>query len=134
VELRKRSLLARYPGGITVRLDNRVVPASGWRGAGVVPMGSGPHGNHTSITPGRNQGHIAWAWVPYGGFWANVFLPDATQTIVAKSGTDVVLSWPFGMLQSAPAVTGTYTNVPSATSPPTNAPTQAGQFYRVQVQ
>ncbi len=181
------------------------------------------------------QGNNTWAWVPYGGFWANVFLPDATETIVAnqwyhivltydgaiftvyvngvartsgaysgfvqngnvpaggaasyhytyggsgptvlgwrsdvgfnpfagtmgevavynkaltlqqvqnhfqntvrltatRSGQDVVLSWPFGTLQSAPAVTGTYTNVPSATSPLTNAPSQTKSFYRVLVQ
>jgi len=183
------------------------------------------------------QGNNTWAWVPYGGFWASVFLPDTTETIVAnqwyhialaydgatftvyvngvartsgtysgfvqdgnvpsggaanynynytgagsgpmvlgwrsdvdfnpfagtmddiavynkaltpqqvqnhflntvrltitKSGSEVVLSWPFGTLQSAPGATGTYTNVPGATSPLTNAPTQAVKFYRVQMQ
>jgi hypothetical protein len=181
------------------------------------------------------QGNNTWAWVPYGGFWANVFLPDTTEVIVAnqwyhlaltydgttftlyvngvartsgtyggfvqngdvptggagtynytyngsgptvlgwrsdagfnpfagamddvavynkaltaqqvqthflntvrltltRSGNNVVLSWPFGTLQSGPAVTGTYTNVPNVTSPLTNAPSQAAKFYRVQVQ
>jgi hypothetical protein len=57
VALGKRSLLGRYPGGITVSLDDGVVLASGWRGAGVVPMCIAAHGDHTGITPGRNQGH-----------------------------------------------------------------------------
>ena len=181
------------------------------------------------------QGNNTWAWVPYGGFWASVFLPDTTQTIVAnqwyyialtyngttftvyvngvartsgtysgfvqngnvppgggssyhynyagsgatilgwrsdssfnpfagtmddiavynkaltpqqvqnhfqntvrltvtRSGNDVVLSWPFGTLQAAPSVTGTYTNVSGATSPLTNAPSRTAEFYRVQAQ
>ena len=53
---------------------------------------------------------------------------------ISKSGNDVVLSWPFGTLQAAPAVTGTYTNFVNATSPLTNAPSGATKFYRVQVQ
>ena len=53
---------------------------------------------------------------------------------ITQSGNNVILSWPFGTLQSAPAVSGTYTNVPSATSPFTNAVSQTPQFYRVKVQ
>ena len=52
---------------------------------------------------------------------------NTVRLTITRSGNDVVLSWPFGTLQSAPAVTGTYTNVPSATSPLTNAPSQAGE-------
>jgi len=50
-------------------------------------------------------------------------------------GNAVVLSWndPLSVLQSAPAVTGTYTNVPSATSPYTNTLTGPQQFFRLQV-
>jgi hypothetical protein len=53
---------------------------------------------------------------------------------ITRSGNNVILSWPFGTLQSAPAVTGTFTNMPSATSPFTNALSQTPQFYRVKVQ
>jgi len=52
---------------------------------------------------------------------------------ITRSGNNIILSWPFGTLQSAPAVTGAYTNVPSATSPLTNTVSQT-KFYRVQVQ
>ena len=183
------------------------------------------------------QGNNTWAWVPYGGFWASVFLPDTTETIVAnqwyhialtydgttftvyvngtartsgtysgftpngnvpqggagsynynyngsgsgpmvlgwrsdvgfnpfagtmddiavynkaltpvqvpdhflntvrltiaRSGSNVVLSWPVGTLQSATAAAGPYNPVGGANSPYTNAPSQTAQFYRVKVQ
>ena len=35
------------------------------------------------------------------------------------------------MLQSAPALTGTFTNLPAATSPYTNPITDPQQFYRL---
>lgn len=53
---------------------------------------------------------------------------------VTKSGDALVLSWPFGTLQSAPAVSGTYSNEVSVTSPYTNAPAGPAKFYRVQAQ
>jgi uncharacterized repeat protein (TIGR03803 family) len=50
-------------------------------------------------------------------------------------GGAVVLSWndPSFVLQSAPAVTGTYTNIPDATSPYTNNLTGPQQFFRLLV-
>jgi hypothetical protein len=53
---------------------------------------------------------------------------------ITKSGSNVVLTWPFGTLQSAPAVGGTYTNVIGATSPLTNAASATEKYYRVQIQ
>lgn len=53
---------------------------------------------------------------------------------ITRSGNNVILSWPLGTLQSAPAATGTYTNISSATSPLTNALSQTPQYYRVKVQ
>jgi hypothetical protein len=75
-------------------------------------------------------------------FYNKALTPDQVQahynaTVkvgVTRSGNNVILSWPFGTLQSASIVTGTYTNMPSATSPFTNAISQAPQFYRVKVQ
>jgi uncharacterized repeat protein (TIGR03803 family) len=51
------------------------------------------------------------------------------------SGSATVLSWndPSFALQAAPAVTGTYTNIPSATSPYTNTITGPQQFFRLLV-
>jgi Concanavalin A-like lectin/glucanases superfamily len=59
---------------------------------------------------------------------------DTVRLSITKSANNVVLSWPFGTLQAAPAVTGTYTNVTTATSPYTNAPGGSAMFYRVKVQ
>jgi uncharacterized repeat protein (TIGR03803 family) len=52
-----------------------------------------------------------------------------------NTGSDTVLSWndPSFVLQVAPAVTGTYTNIPGATSPYTNAFTGPQQFFRLLV-
>jgi hypothetical protein len=54
---------------------------------------------------------------------------------IQPSGNAMVLSWAnatFG-LQSAPAITGTFTNVPGATSPYTNPITGLQQFFRLKL-
>ena len=50
---------------------------------------------------------------------------------ITPSGQKVVLSWPFGTLQSATALGGVYTNVSGATSPLTNSVGGSQQYYRV---
>jgi len=53
----------------------------------------------------------------------------------AQSGNNLVLSWPFGTLQEANQVTGTYTDITTATSPYTNAISSVNsKFYRVKVE
>ncbi len=59
---------------------------------------------------------------------------NSTKLSVTQSEGNVVLSWSVGTLQSAPVVTGTYTPVPGASSPYTNAITGTQQFYRIQMQ
>jgi hypothetical protein len=59
---------------------------------------------------------------------------NTVRLTLTRSGNNIVLSWPFGTLQAAPTVTGTYANVPGAVSPLTNAPSGTAKFYRVQVQ
>jgi len=87
-------------------------------------------------------------WRPFAGtmddvaFYNKALTPEQIQAhymatvrlTITPAGNNVILSWPFGTLQSAPAVTGTYTNVLSVTSPHTNAVSQATKFYRVLVQ
>ncbi len=62
------------------------------------------------------------------------------QLTIPRSGTNVILSWPTNVagfdytgytLQSAPALTGTFTNLPAATNPYTNPITGPQQFYRL---
>ena len=53
---------------------------------------------------------------------------------IRRSGNNVVLTWGAGALQAAPAVTGTYTNVPGATSPYTTAIGSSARSFRVKLQ
>jgi hypothetical protein len=52
---------------------------------------------------------------------------------IARSGSNVVLTWPLGTLQAANEANGTYTNVSGATSPWPVTPNEARKFYRVTV-
>jgi hypothetical protein len=64
----------------------------------------------------------------------NHFL-NTTHLTVVISGTNIVVSWPAGTLQSATNVSGPYTNVGGATSPYTNSVSGSSQrFYRAQLQ
>jgi len=58
---------------------------------------------------------------------------DAMVLNFQKLNNQLVLSWTNAgfTLQSAPAVTGTFTNLPTATSPYTNALTGPQQFFRL---
>jgi len=65
------------------------------------------------------------------------FLP---YLAIVPSGTNLVLTWPTNLagfdysgfiLQSAPSVTGPFTNIPSATNPYTNATTETQQYFQL---
>jgi hypothetical protein len=64
-----------------------------------------------------------------------VLVPGSTAPVLQlnKSGTDVILTWsdPTYSLQAAPLVTGTYTTIPSSTSPYTNAISGSEQYFRL---
>lgn len=51
-----------------------------------------------------------------------------------RSGSNLMLSWPGGTLQSSTEVSGTYTNVPNAANPYRVSTTEARRFFRVKVQ
>jgi hypothetical protein len=53
---------------------------------------------------------------------------------IARSGSDLVLSWPFGTLQQADSIAGTFNDVTGATSPFPIQASGAQKFYRVQTQ
>jgi hypothetical protein len=59
----------------------------------------------------------------------------STVRIVSTwSGNALMLSWPFGTLQQADTVNGTYSNVDGATSPYPITPAGTQKFYRVRVE
>jgi hypothetical protein len=53
---------------------------------------------------------------------------------IAKSGSDVTLTWPSGTLQSSTNAAAYYSDVSGATSPYTIPATGEKQFFRVRVQ
>jgi len=78
----------------------------------------------------------------YGGATGNgtifsISLPTASAPAlnIVPSGGSVVLTWPAEPagynLQTAPAITGTFTNIPGATSPYTNVISGPQQFFRL---
>jgi hypothetical protein len=52
---------------------------------------------------------------------------------INRSGTNVVLTWPVGILQKATNVFGPFTDAAGATSPKTNAVGQVNTFWRVRL-
>jgi len=89
------------------------------------------------------SGYALYGTTASGGISGNgtIFsLSFAPPLTILPSETNVILTWPTNfagfdysgfVLQSAPALTGTFTNIPSATSPYTNPITGAQQFYRL---
>ena len=55
------------------------------------------------------------------------------QLRIQQFGNPVVLTWPYGTLQSADEAAGVYTNLAGATSPYTNSFTAQRKFFRVRV-
>jgi hypothetical protein len=57
-----------------------------------------------------------------------------TSISLDASGGQLQLSWPAGILQSAPNVYGPYADIPSAISPYSVSPTNTQQFFRIHIQ
>jgi hypothetical protein len=49
---------------------------------------------------------------------------------IEANGTNLILNWPGGTLQSAPNVDGPWTNVSGASAPFSVTPTEPQRFYR----
>ncbi|MCU0783074.1 MAG: hypothetical protein MUF81_03315 [Verrucomicrobia bacterium] len=85
------------------------------------------------------SGRTLYGTTPLGGTSGNGTLFSLSlqppQLKIVRSETNVVLTWPANaagfVLQSAPAITGQFTNLPSATSPYTNSITGVQQFFRL---
>ena len=55
------------------------------------------------------------------------------QLRIEQFGNPVVLTWPYGTLQSSALPQGVYTNVPGAVSPYTNAINSQPKFFRLRI-
>jgi beta-glucanase (GH16 family) len=106
-------------------------------------ISQGPEFIVLDIDPNNLTGN--WESPPAGGYGSlttsttdinvdYVRVYQALSLSIQSIGTAVVLTWgnPAFSLQAAPFVTGTYTNVPGATSPYTNAVSNAMEFFRLQ--
>jgi hypothetical protein len=116
-----------------------VMPNSSWPvwnpAAGTLVSGTSGNLNEELfvLTPARNINRLVITKLTGSGWSTDItFLSLALSLTIEKSGQNVVLRWtnPAFSLQSAPAVTGVYTNIPGATSPYTNAITGSQRFFR----
>lgn len=55
------------------------------------------------------------------------------RLVLARAGQNLVLTWQQGILLQAPAVTGPWTTISTATSPYTVPANQPTQFYRLRI-
>jgi len=90
------------------------------------------------------SGNTLYGTTAYGGssgngtvfrLWLGSASVSEPHLNIIRSGTNAILAWPANAaafsLQSAPAVPGSFTNLPGATSPYTNPITGAQQFFRL---
>lgn len=77
-------------------------------------------------TDGNAGSQIAVTEISYGA--------APTTISIARSGNNLILTWPAGTLQQSTSVNGTYDDIPTATSPYTTAITGPQKFFRVKVQ
>jgi hypothetical protein len=82
----------------------------------------------------------AWVWTSWATVADNAFatysaiVPPSPVLYGQMVNGQLVLTWTNGILQSAPAVDGPYSDVPGATSPYTVAPTLSQQYFRLKSQ
>jgi hypothetical protein len=82
----------------------------------------------------------AWVWASWATVADSAFatygsIVPTPVTLHWQAGNgQVVLTWTVGTLQSAPSVTGPYTDMTGVPSPYTLAPSNAQQYFRVKVQ
>ena len=79
----------------------------------------------------------AWVWASWATVADSAFLeygtiePPSPILYGQAVNGQLILAWTNGALQSAPAVTGPYSDVPAATSPYTVVPSLSQQYFRL---
>jgi hypothetical protein len=154
-------LAMTYDGSTFTLYVNGVAKSSGTDGGfvqnGNVPAGGAASYNYNynttpGLPPGSGSYTLGWrvdsGFNPFNGNMDNVavynkaltpsqiqnhFL-NTTHLSIAGSGSNVVITWPAGTLQTSTNASGPYLNVGGATSPYTNSVGGKRNFYRVQLQ
>ena len=120
--------------GLATALYSFPATASNQYGTYTNANGANPTGGLVRGGDGGFYG-ITWKGGPAGqGTVFKLTLPPSSISLEIQSvGNQVVLTWsdPAYALQSAPACTGTFTNIPDATSPYTNPVSGDQQFFRL---
>jgi hypothetical protein len=81
----------------------------------------------------------AWVWASWATVADSAFAdygaiaPSVTLRF-QRAGGQLVLTWTGGTLQSAPAITGPYTDMTGVSSPYPLAPSGSQEYFRVKVQ
>jgi hypothetical protein len=82
----------------------------------------------------------AWVWASWATVADDAFAtyssvePPASVLYGQAVNGQLILTWTNGVLQSAPAVTGPYTDVTSGTSPYAVTPSLSQQYFRLRMQ
>ncbi len=136
-----------YLDGVAVKLNRQAgttaaaagnIDTSNW-----FTIGQDPTGRYKEAGSGTIDDLGVWkkALTPLEA--ASIFIAAVTNNFsftnapfslsVTRSGTNAILRWDVGVLQSADVVTGPYTDVEGAMSPRTVPPTAARKFYRLRL-
>ncbi len=143
---RNAGVAALYVDGVNVTAPGTNAIVTDFANNGMITLGSFTNKNwflKGSMDEARIESGArspAWVWASWAtvaetnfATFGSVILPAVSLQVQTING-QVVLIWTGGVLQSAPNVTGPYTDMTGVTSPFTNAPSGAQQFYRVRIQ
>lgn len=124
--------------GMTLNLTATTVPGATYSWTG--PNGfNSTNQNPSIVNASTNASGLFRVTAAAGGCTSTqatttvVVNPPASLTVQALAGS-LILSWPGGTLQSVTNLSGSWSNVSGATSPRTNPPTAAQEFYRLKLQ
>ena len=88
------------------------------------PVASGDAGNYSLVVT-NGFGAITSSIV------AVTIESGVLEITIERSGSNIILTWPSGVLQSSDTVTGGYSDVTGATSPRTVVPSEPMKFYQL---
>lgn len=123
--------------GMTLNLTASTVPGATYQWTG--PNGfTSTNQNPSIVNASMNHGGQFSVVATRGGCTSAVAMTMVTIDPPAMTATvlneNLILNWPVGVLQSAPEVTGPWSDLSGATSPHTILMSEAQEFYRLRMQ